>query len=290
MNLRRLFSPFVFEAEGAPTGAPPAGTPPAATEAPAAPAAPVAPDFFYAAEERPDWLPETFYDPDRKGVAIDKLATSYRELQGRFSQKNETLKAELARELREGVPETPDAYTFEIPEGIVPKGFELKAPPADDPLLAETRALMHELGAKPEQWQKLMGTFLQWQVGQAPNLDAERAKMGEGAEERLNAVDMWLAKELPEAQYMALAQNATNADFMLAMEGLMRKASGGGGLPTGLPSGGMEQTGPAEAKAMMNHADYNHPEKGLEMRRKVAAFFGAGGKIPRTGTANASSV
>ncbi|MBW8268290.1 hypothetical protein [Caldovatus aquaticus] len=287
--------PFVHETADPPAGGGGGGEPAAAPEAAAGPhsdrggdpngtRAPAAPDWLHAAPERPDWLPETFYDPERKGIRVDALANSYRELQGRFSQKNETLKAEVLKELRAGVPETPEGYSFEIPKELVPEGFEVQQPPADDPLLGEARKVLHELGAKPEQWRRLIGAFVRWQVAQAPDLEAERQKIGEGAEERIAAVDMWLARQLPEEQYRALMGAATSAPFVLAMESLMRKATGGaaGGLPAGLPGGGEGQMTGEKARELMRHPDYNHPEKGEPMRRAVYEFLKAGGQIPRT--------
>lgn len=285
MHRFRWRFPFVHETADPPAGGGGGGEPaagaPAGTDAPAAPAAP---DWLHAAAERPEWLPETFYDAERKGIRVDALAQSYRELQGRFGQKNETLKAELLRELRAGVPETPEGYGFEIPKELVPEGFEVRQPPADDPMLAEARKVMHELGAKPEQWQRLIGAFVRWQVAQAPDLEAEKQKIGEGAEQRIAAVDMWLAKQLPEDHYRALMAAATSAPFVLALEALMRKATGGagGGLPAGLPGGGEGQMTGEKAREYMRHPDYNHPEKGEPMRRAVYEFIKAGGVIPRT--------
>jgi hypothetical protein len=269
----RIHANIAYDAADGRAGEPQAETQPAA-----------APDWLYAVPERPEWLPETFYDSERGGVRVDALAKSYRELQARFGQKNETLKAELLRELRKGVPESPEGYSFEIPAELVPDGFEVRVPDANDPLLNEARKVLHELGAKPEQWQRLIGAFVRWQVAQAPDLDAERQRIGEGAEQRIAAVDMWLARQLPEEQYRAVMQAATNADFVLALETLMRKAMGptASPIPAGLPGMGEQPMTGEKARELIRHPDYNDPIKGEPLRRAVYEFLKAGGTIPRT--------
>ena len=122
-------------------------------------------------------------------------------------------------------------------------------------------------------------------MAQAPDIETERAKIGEGAEERINAVDMWLARQLPQAHYRTLMGVATSAPFVLAMEQLMRLANGAGGgagLPAGPPGAAAGQMTEEKAREFMRHPDYNHPEKGEPMRRAVYEFLKAGGQIPRT--------
>jgi hypothetical protein len=259
--------PFVHEAEGVTAPQPAAETP--------APS-----PFLLAAAERPDWLEESFYDAEGKGIRVDALGTSYRELRGKMSQKTDALRAEIEASRREGVPEKPEGYELSVPEEVVPAGFEARLPGDDDPLVAETRAVLHELGAKPEQFQRLVGALIKSQVAGLPDIAAEKAKMGEGAPERIAAVDAWLAKSLGEAEYHAVASGMTTAAGILAMEKLMKMAGTTPGV-TGGGNGGGGSAIPtkAEAKALMASPDYFHPEKGAEARAKVDAFMAAGGSV-----------
>jgi hypothetical protein len=227
---------------------------------------------------RPEWLPEKFAD----GAA---LAKSYAELESAFGGKQEKLREQLATELaakaREGVPEKPEGYEFTPPEGLLPEGFEFKVD-ASDPLLGEMRGLMHELGAKPEQWNRAMTAFLRWQADGLPKPHEEKAKLGEGAERRIEAVDAWLAKALPEREYKALAGQLGTADAIAGIERIMR-AAGGGSLPgaAGLPggAGGGDALTPQQARELMSHPDYRDERKGAEMRARVRAFVTGGGRV-----------
>jgi hypothetical protein len=257
----------------------PGAAPPAGVEA-----APAAPSYLLAAAARPDWLEESFYDPEQKGIRVEALGQSYRELRGKFSQKTDAIRAELLAEQRRGVPETPDKYEVAMPSDGLPPGFEFAPPKGDDPLLTETRAVLHELGAKPEQFNRLVGALVQSQIAAMPNVEAERAKLGEGAPQRIAAVDAWLARRLDENEYRAVANGLTTADGILALEKMMKAAGSGepgiqGGGGSGISSG--VEAMAAEVREAMRHPDYYHQEKGKEMRAKADAFFAAGHRLPR---------
>lgn len=233
------------------------------------------------AAARPDWLPEQFWENETP--AYEKLGRSYAELRRAFDGKQDKLREQIVAELREGVPESPEGYAFDLPKDAIPEGFEAVAPPADDPLLGEVRQVFHELGARPDQWGRVLNAFVRWQVGQAPDMAAERAKVGEGAEQRIEAVDRWMARQLgDETMYRAVMDRATSADFVLAMEQLMRSMGHAVQLPVGAPGAGAapSQVTAFEAQEAMRHADYYHEQKGAPLRARVDAFFRAGGILP----------
>lgn len=276
MMLRHLF-PVVHDAEtgaGAAAGATP---PPAGDPAPAAAEAGSAEGAAGAVRERPEYIPEKFWDADARAPRLEDLAKSYGELERWKGTKAETLKAEALAALREGVPAKPEDYGFTPPAGLLPEGFEFTLD-EKDPFLGAMRGVMHELGAKPEQWDKAMGAFLTWQAASMPKPAEELAKLGEGAAERVGAVDAWLAKQLPEAEYRAVAAGLTTADGVAALERLMR--AGGSGLPAAVPGGaGGGNISEEQAVAFMRHADYRHEHKGRAMREQVERFVGSGGRV-----------
>jgi len=278
MNLPRWLRPMVLDAEGAASPAPAAEAATSKQSLPVA-EAPAPSPFLLAAAERPDWLEESFYDAAGKGIRVDALGASYKELRGKLSGKADAMKAEILAGLREGVPEKPDGYELTVPEGVVPAGFEAQLPSGDDPLVAETRAVLHELGAKPEQFQRLVGALIKSQVAALPDIAAEREKMGDGAADRIAAVDSWLAKTLDEPGYRAVASGMVTADGIMAMEKLMKLAGATPGVTGGLPAGGGGTMTGAEVRALMAHPDYYHPERGKEMQAKVSAFIQGGGSV-----------
>jgi hypothetical protein len=267
---------MVRQAEGGAEGAAPAGE---GTASPAADAAAAPPPFLLSAAERPDWLEESFYDPAGKGIRVDALGQSYKELRGKFSQKLDALRAEVVAGLREGVPAEPAGYALAVPEGALPEGYEAQLPAEDDHLVTEARAVLHELGAKPEQWQRLVGALVKSQIASLPDAKAEKAKLGEGADQRIGAVDAWLAKQLPEAEYQAFAGSLVTAAGVAGIERLMRLAGAEPGITGGQAGGGGGAIAPAEARAAIADKDYYHPDRGRDLRAKVERFIAAGGSI-----------
>lgn len=262
--------PIVREAEGGGSAPPPpaslevttnVATPPPAVDPP--PPAPA---------ERPTWLPEGMADGET-------LAKSYTELRTAFSGKTDALKADLLKELRTGVPEKPDDYALEVPADLLPEGFKAEINPKD-PFLAEMKGFMHELGAKPDQWQKMTNAFLRWQVGHMPDVMAEQAKLGEGAPERIAAVDMWLAKALPAEQYKAVAAGMVTAEGVAALETLMRQVTGGVPPVPGGAAGAATLTGD-QAMSLMAKPEYRQDSpEGRQLREQVAGFIAKGGRLP----------
>ncbi|BDG74071.1 hypothetical protein Rmf_40000 [Roseomonas fluvialis] len=60
--------------------------------------------------------------------------------------------------------------------------------------------------------------------------------VGDGAKQRIEAVDRWMARQhCNETMYRAAISRATSADFVLAMEQLMRSMRHAVQLPVGAP-------------------------------------------------------
>lgn len=276
---------------GGGTAPEPAPVPAGSPSGPASPAAdaPAAPSWLYElGADRPEDVPEKFWNADKKGVDVAGTLKAYRELEGKFGQKTDKLKEDLKAELRQGVPAKAEDYAVKVSDGVLPEGFKMALPAESDPLLKGMRELFHETGAKPEQWQKALDLFVGWQAQNLPNVTAEKQRLGEGADERVAAVDMWLAKhfEADQPAYAALTRWAT-ADLVRGLESLM-KANGAGGVGQGLPGSGAGGGGmtASDAFAAMSQPEYRDPVKGIELRQKVAAFTQAGGKVPGFGGFN----
>ncbi len=243
----------------------------AKTEAPAAGGEGSATPPATASEPRPEWLPEGLAD----GPA---LAKSYAELRAAYSSKEEKLREKVLADLRKDAPAKPEDYAFEVDPAALPAGFQIVPPEPDDPMLTTARAVMHELGATPAQWQKLTTAFVGWQVSQQPNVEAERAKLGEGGEARLAAVDAWLGRHLPEDAYRGLVADMRTAPSILALERLMKLATENGftvGGGAAAPATGASMT-PAQLSEVLSHPDYYHETKGADLRARASAAIRAG--------------
>ena len=205
--------------EPAPTPAPaPEPTPTPTPEPTPPPAAPV----------RPDWLPETAWDATAGKPTVDvaELLTLKQQHDERAGQ----------------VPKDAAEYQVTLPEGFtLPDGVKFEVA-ADDPLLAEARAVAHEMGLTQAQFSKIMGLRAKMDVMAHETwnatLTAEKAKLGEKAVERIDTATAFLQAKLPAAQFAALKGAVTTADGVAAVETLMTLV-GGPKLPTnGDPSAG----------------------------------------------------
>jgi hypothetical protein len=244
-----------------------------------------------AAEARPDWLPETFYDPGTKAIRVDALGKSYSELHTKVGQRTEAIraevKAEMERAAREGVPSGPEGYTVEVPKDTLPAWFEALTPPESDPLLQAFRGIAHEAGLKPAQFKRLTDAVYAYQAGMMVDVEAEMAKIGEGAAARANAVRAFLKQNLSEVEARGVEAMTFTAEGVTGLEKLIRMAEGQGGRPmstpgTGSGGGGGGPLTPEEARAAIrNPVHAQDGPEGDALRAKVEAFFAAGGKIPR---------
>jgi hypothetical protein len=177
------------------TAAPQANAEPAAAPAPAPaaapPAAPPAAPLAAAAPPpaRPDYLPEPFWDAEAGQAKVEALAKAHAELGARFAKGKEgiadELRAQITAELRQGVPETPDAYAIAPPKEGVPDDLVLltEKPGADfapeegkayfvldpaAPLLAWWKGVAHEAGLSQEKFAAGIAQFAAAQAQRTP--------------------------------------------------------------------------------------------------------------------------
>lgn len=241
---------------------------------------PPAPNWLYAPglDERPDTVPETFWDAEAKAVRVDALGKSYAELQGRFGQKNDVLKAELLADLRKDAPETPEAYKIELDRSLIPAGYEAGDFDPASPLMAEARQVLHKLGATQDDMTKLVAAYMGETFARLPDLTAERAKLGEGADGRLRDVQAKLGVLVTEEDERgALLQMTATASGVKALERILARVSDAS-IPSmpGAAQGGVMTSD--EMTQAMSHPDYSNSQKGQSLRARVEAALAAGVK------------
>jgi len=181
-------------------------------------------------EDRPEWLLPKF-------KSAEDQAKAYRELYGRFSKKTEDLKAEVKEGLQEelmaerGVPE--DVSGYEPPEDLK---FELQGE-FDEGL----RNWAKEQGIGNEGYQQL----LQLYNSSLPDFEAEQEKLGPNAKERLDTLNGWISKHIPEDHHNVVGAiirasgRTTHTRSMCAASGLTTpcEAENETGLPASWTTG-----------------------------------------------------
>ena len=170
---------------------------------------------------RPEYLPEKFWNTESSQPNVEGLAKSYTELERKFSQRASALREELEKEIlapREGVPESPDKYQYAVPSiENLPNGWEAQMAD-DDPMLGWWRETAHSRGLTQDEFQEGINKYFEYHFGGLPNREAELQNLGENGQARVDAVDMWLGKNLTEQEYNVIAEFAVNADSIKVLE------------------------------------------------------------------------
>jgi hypothetical protein len=166
-----------------------------------------------AAPERPAWLDEKFANPEA-------LAESYKALEAKLKTRGDDVEEEVRTSLLEEVED--DAPNPTIPDSA--DGYELPELLANDEA-ANTEALEvfrewafeRELGQ--DDFDELVSfyasTFL-------PDIDAEVAKLGDGADVRLDAINRWVGANVPEEHFGAMKSIMTTAANVEVIEAIMK--------------------------------------------------------------------
>ena len=156
--------------------------------------------------ERPDWLPEKFNSPE-------DMAASYSSLESKLGQGRDDIRAEIEQELEiealEGRPETAGDYV--LPDII----DEEQA--TDNPLLAWWADQCHVNGYTQEEFDEGISKYASYIASNEIDLDAEREELGENADARIEAAQLWSENKLPEEfqdQAELLAGSAQGIKFI----------------------------------------------------------------------------
>lgn len=175
--------------------------------------------------ERPEHIPEKFWDADTGEVKLDDLAKSYINLEkfstGKKEEMREQLLAELQSEATEGLPEDPTGYKLPpLVEGISEEMVEA------NPLTGWWREHCHDLGMPEEVFQQGVEKYVDMMIGTQPDLEAEAQKLGENANERLDAVTAFAQSVFPPEEFelisSTLGQSALGVQALERMQDAMR--------------------------------------------------------------------
>jgi len=154
--------------------------------------------------QRPDFIPEKFWDAQKGEAKLDQLAISYANLEKAFSSKSQAPKkpgadaspedqAKYFADLRKftGAPEKPEDYGLKAPDKL-PEGVEWNAE-----LAGKAASIAHKYSVPPEALQELIdlnnenisGLVEKSQAMQQEQVDAMVAELN--AEWKDNAKDNW---------------------------------------------------------------------------------------------------
>lgn len=224
-----------------------------------------------AASDRPEWLPEKFWDGEAKAPRVDALAKSYAELEKNRVDPNK-LKETWEAERIAGRPETPDAYKLPEDERFDPEQL------AASPVVQLWRTAAHEAGMPQEKFEKVLVDYAETTMAQIEQqTQAELAKLGENAKPRAEAVGLWAKKMFGEGEKLdAIAQVTTTAAGVEAIEHMMKLLSDAGVDPGAFEPDNSGTETLADIRKLMDSREYWDPSKrDPDVVKKVEAFFAA---------------
>lgn len=169
--------------------------------------------------ERPEWLPENFWDGDKGEAKGKEFRTTFDELSA-FKAAQDS--ARLSR------PQKAEEYKADLPKDWkAPEGLEFKLDP-DDPMVKQYREFALEAGLDQEKFTKGLGLVAALRVGEAQQIkaaqDAEIAKLGANASARVDAVMTWMNAQ----GFEHLPKMLVTADIVGEVEKLIGKFSSQG--------------------------------------------------------------
>jgi hypothetical protein len=199
------------------------------------------------ASERPEWLPEKFKSPE-------ELANSYASLEQRMGQGEDALRSKLIEEFEAAALENRPASAgdYQIPEMIDP---ELAT---DNELFNWWAEHAYENAYSQEEFEAGIQKYAEILQAQQPDLDAERAKLGDNAQARIEAVDLWANKFFPENYKEAVLQIGQTAEGIQALEYIMQQMGSSSPSDDSQP---LAQTSEKDLRSMMMDDRYWNPAK-----------------------------
>lgn len=179
---------------------------------------------------RPAYVPEQFWDAEKKEIRHEAV----------FKSMSDTRQALKTAGGKKGTTvESADGYKYEAPK--VPDHIDASP---DDPTVKALRDISFKAGLTQEQFNTLVGGYFEHatKLLPAPDLAAEKAKLGENAEAVMEAVEAW-GQELvnsgiwaPE-EFDEIVGMGSTADGLRALNKL-REAYGGQQIPLNPGEGG----------------------------------------------------
>lgn len=159
--------------------------------------------------DAPDWLNTAKYND------VSEQAKAYKELESRFG----------------GFTGAPDEYSAALPEDLVlPEGVEFEFDD-QDPIFQAIAPVAKELNMSQEGLNKMLGAYFgataeqmqQEMISDADYVQKELASIPQG-EQRASQMNAWAKSNLPEDQYEAFLNAATDTTSMLMLEALINKS------------------------------------------------------------------
>jgi len=216
---------------------------------------------------RPENVPEKFWNNDTKSVNNDQVLESYNQLSSKFG----------------AFTGAPEAYEFKLSDELTANGVELSA---DDPLINTFREYAKESNMSNDHANQLINMFVENQYAQGQHSEeAETARiaeqmglLGDNAQQRVDNIGNWARANLTPEQVEGLSDAATTAAGVQAIEALIAKSKNSSVQPS--EGNNVNQTSMADLQALQfakdehgNRKMSSDPEYARMVRQKMADAY-----------------
>lgn len=219
------------------------------------PAAEASPDFEV---KRPDYIPEKFWDAEKKAPNVEALSKSYSELEKKFRDQ----------------PKAPEKYSYDVPKEMKQKYPALEVD-LEDPTFQGLVEVAKKNNWPQKAFEEVVNTYFERELaGQEERLKSEFEALGPNASARIKSIQDFATKNLSEEEAELLVSNLTSAAAVSVVEKLISQAKRQPNVPdpgTFVPEVLTEQT----LKARMKDERYwnkQHPEHESFIKEVTAGF------------------
>lgn len=172
-------------------------------------------DFAVAEDvqpERPEWLPEKY-------STGEDLAKAYKELESKLGNQEGDFREKFIEELNaEAYKDRPEkAGDYQIPDSLDEETA------IDSDVLKWWSETAFENGFSQDEFSKGIEMFVSAVTADAPDVQAELAKLGDNANARIEAAALFSKQFFPEAHISSVERLTETADGLMALEFIMEQ-------------------------------------------------------------------
>ena len=168
-----------------------------------------APENSEPAPERPEWLPEKFNTGE-------DLAKSYSELSSKLGAKEESIREQMMQEIQEKAFENRPASKGEY---VLPDIIDEDSS-VDNDLLDWWSTHAFESGMSQDEFKEGIEMYAK-AFGDGPDLQAEAERLGDNANQRIEAASLFANQFFPADALPAIERMCETADGIIALEAIM---------------------------------------------------------------------
>jgi len=207
--------------------------------------------------DRPEYVPEKFWDTDRNEIKVEELSASYNSLEKKLGMRTDELSKQIRTDIeQEAKTAVPEKYEIVMPE--IPKEINVEVNEEQE-LLKEWSSICRENNLSQDVFNRGVNAFVNNEIAGLPDIKAEMDMLGDNAKSRLEAAELWTKKYLSNDAYDTMSKLAATADGVKAIEEIMNITKSKP-LPNAntVVDAELEET---DLRSMMNDPRYYDPAK-----------------------------